>query len=178
MEDLEWGGGHEIGPRGVALFSWGPGDSIVVTAASAEELELTANSSRRGEAVPRMPAGGSELQEYRLHKPFGLWRHRRYVQRPFQLFFAETHNVWSERIRETIEISMDESCVEERRALLSEETLQYKVCSLPVVSAFHPLLPFVARSVGIALARSQANFFDPLCSVRIGTLWAAHVACL
>lgn len=77
--------------------------------------------------MPRMPVGGAEVHEYRLHKPGGLWRHRRYVQRPFQLFYAETQNVWSECIRETIRIGMDESRIEERRDLLCDETFQYKV---------------------------------------------------
>eukprot|EP00802_Teleaulax_amphioxeia_P007325 Tamp_07331.p1 GENE.Tamp_07331~~Tamp_07331.p1 ORF type:complete len:744 (-),score=213.43 Tamp_07331:291-2393(-) len=73
-----------------------------------------------------MPAAGSELHEYRLHSPGCLWRHRRYVQRPFQLFFAEAQNEWSERIRQTLEIGMGDSLVEKRRALLADETLQYK----------------------------------------------------
>ena len=121
----EWARG--LGP-GVALFSWGPGDAIVV-AGLPSEPEQPANASSRGgeDALPRMPAAGSELHEYRLHSPGCLWRHRRYVQRPFQLFFAEAQNEWSERIRQTLEIGMGDSLVEKRRALLADETLQYKV---------------------------------------------------
>ena len=121
MED--WRSAQALAPE-IALFSWGPGDSLVVT--SGRGGAAGAHAAQGGDSVPGMPGGGGELSEFRLHKPWALWRHRRYVQRPFQLFFAEAHNVWSERIRETIEISMDESCVEERRALLCDETLQYK----------------------------------------------------
>ena len=101
----------------VPLFSWGPGDSIVVTGVSAVELELPAN------AAPSR----TELYEYRLHNPGRLWRHQRYVQRPFQLFYAEAQNVWSENIRRTIQVGMGDHCVDRRRALLADETFQYKV---------------------------------------------------
>jgi len=127
--DEQWGGGHGIGPN-VSLFCWGPGDSIIVTAPSAAEPERAApanSSSRGGDNLPRMPTGGTELHEYRLHAPWGLWRHHRHVQRPFELFFAGAQNVWSENIRQTIQIGMGESQVEARRALLSDETFQYKV---------------------------------------------------
>ena len=130
--DQAWGGGHAVGP-GVALFSWGPGDTIVVAGAPTEQPANA--SSRGGEDAPRMPAGGTELHEYRLHSPGCLWRHRRYVQRPFQLFFAEAQNEWSGCIRRTLDIGMDDSYVEKRRAILADETKQYKVLPPNRISA-------------------------------------------
>lgn len=140
----QWGGGHGLGPS-VSLFSWGPGDSIIVSAASTHRARPAHESFGGGDVLmPLMPTGGIDgtgctLLEYRMHNPWGLWRHQRYVQRPFQLFFAEAHNVWSERIRETIAIGMDRSedpvkkgneeplkKQQRRRDLLSDETRQYK----------------------------------------------------
>ena len=147
----QWGGGHTVGP-GVALFSWGPGDSIVVVGAPAEPEQPANASSRGGEDAPRMPAGGTELHEYRLHSPGCLWRHRRYVQRPFQLFFAEAQNEWSWCIRRTLQIGMGDSYVVQRRAMLADETKQYKVCPCPrIASALQCIHRACSRSCLAAL---------------------------
>ena len=136
-----------MGP-GVALFSWGPGDTIVVAGAPTEQPANA--SSRGGEDAPRMPAGGTELHEYRLHSPGCLWRHRRYVQRPFQLFFAEAQNEWSGCIRRTLDIGMDDSYVEKRRAILADETKQYKVRPCPrIASALRCVPRACSRSAGV-----------------------------
>ena len=129
--DAQWSGAHVPGPT-VPLFCWGPGDSLIVTSG---DMERPAHAPARGaDPMPRMPVGGTEVQEYRcmLMLACGLWRHRRYVQKPFQLFYAEAQNVWSESIRETIRIGMDESRIQERRDLLCDETLQYKVTVRPL----------------------------------------------
>lgn len=126
----QWGGGKEVVP-GVALFSWGPGGTIVVVEAPVETEQPANASSRGGEDAPRMPAAGTEMYEYRLHSPGCLWRHRRYVQRPFQLFFAEAQNEWSGCIRRTLQIGMGDSYVVQRRAMLADETKQYKVRPAP-----------------------------------------------
>jgi hypothetical protein len=97
-----------------------------------------------------MPAGGTELHEYRLHSPGCLWRHRRYVQRPFQLFFAETQNEWSGCIRRTLQIGMGDSYVVQRRAMLADETKQYKVRPCPrIASALRCVPRACSRSAGV-----------------------------
>jgi hypothetical protein len=159
-DDAAWGGAHAPGPR-VALFSWGPGDSLVVTAGDGEQPAHAPARPGTADAVPQMPLGGAEVHEYRLHKPGGLWRHQRYVQRPFQLFYAEAQNVWSESIRETIKIGMDESRVEERRDLLCDETLQYKV-ALCLTRVPQPVLLPLER---ITYLRPSSHAHVCVCSV-------------
>jgi len=163
--DEQWGGGHGIGPN-VSLFCWGPGDSIIVTAPSAAEPERAApanSSSRGGDSLPRMPTGGTELHEYRLHAPWGLWRHHRHVQRPFELFFAGAQNVWSENIRQTIQIGMGESQVEARRALLSDETFQYKV--VPCAWLWLRLIATLCLQLFSLFAAVVTTVVSCLCSV-------------
>ncbi len=69
-------------PHGLSLFSWAPGDSIVVTippAGSTSTAVALQDDHDMGEHQQ------CKLGEYRMHRPWGLWRYANAFMRFFLL---------------------------------------------------------------------------------------------
>ena len=107
----------------VTLFSWGPGDDLVVTSGQIPQgVSETASPDERRRAVSR----GADLSWIRLNLPWSLWKNRNFVQAPLQMFYSEAQNVWSQSISRALSVVVDAAKKNARRMLLADEINEYK----------------------------------------------------